>query len=230
MLPHYSPLKVAETFSVLAGLYPGRIDLGIGRAAGTDPMTTHALQRDRRRPRRTTSREQLAELLAYFEDTLPRGAPVRAAREVLPGRPQTPDAVAARLVAAERASGPPSSACRTRSRTSSTRAARRSPRSTGAASPSRVRRSAAHGGRRLGARRRHRRGGRRLSSSSRHGVHDAAPRPADRGPARRDAPSASSSAGERRLRAAAGRRTIVGTPERCARESRPPPTSTAPTR
>src|SRR3954453_7128460 len=38
MLPHYSPLKVAESFSVLAGLYPGRIDLGIGRAAGTDPM------------------------------------------------------------------------------------------------------------------------------------------------------------------------------------------------
>src|SRR5213596_4233209 len=37
MLPHYSPLKVAETFSVLSGLFPGRIDLGIGRAAGTDP-------------------------------------------------------------------------------------------------------------------------------------------------------------------------------------------------
>src|SRR3954469_15463280 len=48
MLPHYSPLKVAESFSVLAGLFPGRIDLGIGRAAGTDPMTTFALQRDRR--------------------------------------------------------------------------------------------------------------------------------------------------------------------------------------
>src|SRR3954454_15052402 len=43
MLPHYSPLKVAQSFSVLAGLYPGRIDLGIGRAAGTDPMTTFAL-------------------------------------------------------------------------------------------------------------------------------------------------------------------------------------------
>src|SRR3954466_10113632 len=34
MLPHYSPLKVAETFSVLAGLFPGRIDLAVGRAAG----------------------------------------------------------------------------------------------------------------------------------------------------------------------------------------------------
>ena len=35
MLPHYSPLKVAENFGMLANLYPGRIDLGIGRAAGT---------------------------------------------------------------------------------------------------------------------------------------------------------------------------------------------------
>src|SRR6201994_4216746 len=48
MLPHYSPFKVAESFSVLAGLFPGRIDLGLGRAAGTDPLTTFALQRDRR--------------------------------------------------------------------------------------------------------------------------------------------------------------------------------------
>src|SRR6188472_867295 len=49
MLPHYSPLKVAESFSVLAGLFGDRIDLGIGRAAGTDPRTTFALQRDRTR-------------------------------------------------------------------------------------------------------------------------------------------------------------------------------------
>ena len=56
MLPHYSPLKVAESFSVLAGLFPDRIDLAIGRAAGTDRMTTFALQRDRRTPRPTTSR------------------------------------------------------------------------------------------------------------------------------------------------------------------------------
>src|SRR6478609_4671613 len=48
MLPHYSPLKVAETFSMLSGLYPGRIDLGLGRAPGTDATTMFALQRDRR--------------------------------------------------------------------------------------------------------------------------------------------------------------------------------------
>ena len=46
MLPHYSPVKVAETFSMLAGLYPGRIDLGLGRAPGTDQRTLRALRRD----------------------------------------------------------------------------------------------------------------------------------------------------------------------------------------
>ena len=55
MLPHYSPVKVAEVFSMLSGLHPERIDLGLGRAPGTDPMTTLALQRDRRLGRPTTS-------------------------------------------------------------------------------------------------------------------------------------------------------------------------------
>ncbi|MFA7639180.1 MAG: MsnO8 family LLM class oxidoreductase, partial [Parvibaculum sp.] len=44
MLPHYSPLKVAECFRVLETLYPGRIDLGVGRAPGGDMRTTRALQ------------------------------------------------------------------------------------------------------------------------------------------------------------------------------------------
>src|SRR3984893_6153476 len=69
MLPHYSPFKVAETFSLLSGLYPGRIDLGIGRAAGTDPLTTFALQRDRRQASADDFPQQLAELLAYFDDS-----------------------------------------------------------------------------------------------------------------------------------------------------------------
>jgi luciferase family oxidoreductase group 1 len=50
MLPHYSPLKVAETFSILSALFPDRVDLGIGRAPGTDHATAYALQRDRRQP------------------------------------------------------------------------------------------------------------------------------------------------------------------------------------
>jgi luciferase family oxidoreductase group 1 len=91
MLPHYSPFKVAETFSLLAGLYPGRIDLGIGRAAGTDPMTTHALQRDRRTAMRDDFPEQLAELLAYYEDKIPAANPLARLAKVLPGRPETPD-------------------------------------------------------------------------------------------------------------------------------------------
>ena len=43
MLPHYSPYKVAESFRVLETLYPGRIDLGIGRAPGSDQITAAAL-------------------------------------------------------------------------------------------------------------------------------------------------------------------------------------------
>ena len=75
MLPHYSPFKVAETFSVLAGLFPGRIDLGLGRAAGTDPLTTFALQRDRREASPDDFPNQLAELLAYFNGDLPPDHP-----------------------------------------------------------------------------------------------------------------------------------------------------------
>ena len=47
MLPNHPPLTVAESFGTLAELYPGRIDLGLGRAPGTDPMTMRALRRDR---------------------------------------------------------------------------------------------------------------------------------------------------------------------------------------
>ena len=90
MLPHYSPFKVAETFSLLAGLYPGRIDLGLGRAAGTDPLTTFALQRDRRQGSPDDFPEQLAELLAHLEDRLPPDHPFARLPASLPGRPESP--------------------------------------------------------------------------------------------------------------------------------------------
>ncbi len=64
MLPHYSPLKVAENFSMLSALFPGRIDLGIGRAAGTSPMVAFALQRDRRQSAPDDFPQQLDELIA----------------------------------------------------------------------------------------------------------------------------------------------------------------------
>ncbi len=90
MLPHYSPLKVAESFTILAALYPGRIDLGLGRAAGTDPLTTFALQRDRRQAAPDDFPQQLAELLAYLEDALPEDHPFRHLAKTLPGRPELP--------------------------------------------------------------------------------------------------------------------------------------------
>ena len=91
MLPHYSPLKVAESFSVLAGLFPGRIDLGLGRAAGTDPLTTFALQRDRRQGAPDDFPSQLAELLGYLEGTIPSDHPFARLQDTLPGRPETPE-------------------------------------------------------------------------------------------------------------------------------------------
>ncbi|PWU09812.1 MAG: LLM class flavin-dependent oxidoreductase [Terriglobia bacterium] len=77
MLPHYSPLKIAETFSMLNGLYPGRIDLGIGRAAGTSAAVAYALQRDRRQPAPDDFREQLEELLNYLANRPPADGPFR---------------------------------------------------------------------------------------------------------------------------------------------------------
>jgi luciferase family oxidoreductase group 1 len=90
MLPHYSPFKVAETFSILAALYPDRIDLGLGRASGTDPLTTFALQRDRRQAAPDDFPDQLAELLAYLEGTVPSEHPFSRLADVLPGRPAVP--------------------------------------------------------------------------------------------------------------------------------------------
>jgi luciferase family oxidoreductase group 1 len=90
MLPHYSPLKVAESFSLLAGLFPGRIDMAIGRAAGTDPLTTFALQRDRRQAAPDDFPAQLGELLAYLEDRLPPDHPFARLSRSLPGLPHAP--------------------------------------------------------------------------------------------------------------------------------------------
>jgi luciferase family oxidoreductase group 1 len=92
MLPHYSPFKVAETFSLLAGLFPGRIDLGVGRASGTDPLTTFALQRDRTKAMPDDFPQQLAELLAYLTDTMPADHPFARLAGTLPGRPEAPEA------------------------------------------------------------------------------------------------------------------------------------------
>lgn len=91
MLPHYSPLKVAETFSLLSALYPGRIDLGLGRAPGSDPRTAFALQRDRRAHAPNDFPNQVAELIGYLDDSLPPEHPFAPLARTLPGRPERPD-------------------------------------------------------------------------------------------------------------------------------------------
>jgi luciferase family oxidoreductase group 1 len=85
MLPHYSPFKVAETFAMLGCLAPGRIDLGVGRAPGSDQRTAFALQRDRSRQVPIHDfPNNLAELLAYLGDGLPADHPFAALHATLP--------------------------------------------------------------------------------------------------------------------------------------------------
>ncbi len=66
MLPNHPTLVVAEQFGMLAALHPGRIDLGIGRAPGTDPVTAKALRRSAQSLSAEDFPRQLAELTAYF--------------------------------------------------------------------------------------------------------------------------------------------------------------------
>ncbi|MET0622047.1 MAG: LLM class flavin-dependent oxidoreductase [Pyrinomonadaceae bacterium] len=77
MLMHYSPLKVAENFRMLETLFPGRIDLGVGRAAGADPRTARALQAAGGEPTLERFPSQVADLLTYLHDAPPQGHPHR---------------------------------------------------------------------------------------------------------------------------------------------------------
>ncbi|HEX3982184.1 MAG TPA: LLM class flavin-dependent oxidoreductase, partial [Acidisoma sp.] len=90
MLPHYSPFKVAETFSMLSGMFPGRIDLGLGRAPGSDGRTAYALQRDRRERAPDDFPQQLAELLGYIDGSIPETHPFAYLCKTLPGKPEAP--------------------------------------------------------------------------------------------------------------------------------------------
>src|SRR5690349_7367239 len=77
MLPNHAPLVVAEQVGTLESLYPGRIDLGLGRAPGTDPLTMRALHRGNMGEEFD---RQVAELLSYFEP-----AEARQAVRAIPG-------------------------------------------------------------------------------------------------------------------------------------------------
>ena len=76
MLPNHAPLVIAEQFGTLASLYPGRIELGLGRAPGTDQHTVRALRRNPN-PTADTFPEDVVELRAYFEPA-DEGQPVQA--------------------------------------------------------------------------------------------------------------------------------------------------------
>jgi len=76
MLPNHSPLVIAEQFGTLAALFPGRIELGLGRAPGTDGLTARALRRDSDAGAETFS-EDVVELQAYFKPVQP-GQRIRA--------------------------------------------------------------------------------------------------------------------------------------------------------
>ncbi len=65
MLPNHSPLVIAEQFGTLESLYPGRIDLGLGRAPGSDQVTARALRRDANGP--DTFPQDVVELMQYFQ-------------------------------------------------------------------------------------------------------------------------------------------------------------------
>ena len=78
MLPNHAPLRVAETFRVLEALHPGRIDLGIGRAPGTDPVTATVLRRSRDEVGADDFPQQFSELLAFSGDGFPEGHPLQS--------------------------------------------------------------------------------------------------------------------------------------------------------
>ena len=75
MLPNHAPFKVAETFRTLLAMYPGRIDLALGRAPGTDPLTAHVLRRGMVADAAAEFPGQVAELLAFLGDGFPAGHP-----------------------------------------------------------------------------------------------------------------------------------------------------------
>jgi luciferase family oxidoreductase group 1 len=89
MLPNHPPLVVAEQFGTLEALHPGRIDLGLGRAPGTDPNTARALRRSADPLSADDFPQQLGELLAFFGGDFPDDHPY-APIVATPGRGNQP--------------------------------------------------------------------------------------------------------------------------------------------
>jgi luciferase family oxidoreductase group 1 len=78
MLPNHAPLMVAERFKVLEGLFPGRIDLGLGRAPGTDQVTSYALRRRQDANPDDDFLQRFQELILFDSGGFPEGHPFRS--------------------------------------------------------------------------------------------------------------------------------------------------------
>ena len=122
MLPNHSPLVVAEQFAALEAIAPGRIDLGIGRAPGSDPVITQLLRQSGTTSDVERFPDNISDILSLVSA---EGASVRftsggtydGARDAPPRRPSPRSGCSAR--ATTRRSSPPRSDCRTSSRTTS---------------------------------------------------------------------------------------------------------------
>ncbi len=92
MLPNHSPLRVAELFRTLEAMFPGRIDLGLGRAPGTDGVTAWALRRSREAVMEDNFVNEAAQLFAFLDagHAVPRRPSVLEGdrRPVVPSPPQ----------------------------------------------------------------------------------------------------------------------------------------------
>jgi luciferase family oxidoreductase group 1 len=91
MLPNHTALKVAETFRVLHALFPGRVDLGLGRAPGTDPRTAALLRRSRAAVAADDFPEQLTELVGYLDDDDPPRDAFSGTVRAIPTRVPSPE-------------------------------------------------------------------------------------------------------------------------------------------
>jgi luciferase family oxidoreductase group 1 len=90
MLPNHAPLMVAERFKVLEALYPGRIDLGLGRAPGTDPATSYALRRRQGISEEDDFLDRFNELMLLESRGFPAGHPFHKVRAMPEGVPLPP--------------------------------------------------------------------------------------------------------------------------------------------
>ncbi len=90
MLPNHTPLKVAETFRVLEALHPHRIDLGLGRAPGTDSLTALLLRRSREALNADDFPARLEDLLAFLDSGFPENHPLQRVR-AMPDDVEMPD-------------------------------------------------------------------------------------------------------------------------------------------